>query len=74
MTGAGSGSLLLALLPWCLLPLPPLDLWPAARLCELQQLAALPDLCVCVVGDKKTPADFQLKGVTYLSPDMQVRG
>lgn len=31
-------------------------------------------MCVCVVGDRKTPADFQLPGVTYLSPDDQVGG
>ena len=36
-----------------------------------KKFAAIPDWHLVVVGDKKTPADWQLEGVTYLGPEAQ---
>lgn len=38
----------------------------------VEQLAAMSDLCVCVVADKKSPNDYGLHNVIYLTPRIQV--
>ena len=39
---------------------------------SVRALARLPEWHVVVVGDQRTPVDWTLDGVTYLSPQMQV--
>jgi len=39
----------------------------------VEQLAAMPDICVCVVADKKSPVSYGINKVTYLTPEMQVQ-
>jgi len=38
----------------------------------VEQLAAMPDTCVCVVADKKSPVNYGISNVVYLTPEMQV--
>jgi hypothetical protein len=38
----------------------------------VEQLAAMPDTCVCVVADKKSPLSYGISNVVYLTPEMQV--
>jgi len=38
----------------------------------VEQLAAMPDTCVCVVADKKSPVSYVISNVIYLTPEMQV--
>ncbi len=38
----------------------------------VEQLAAMPDTCVCVVADKKSPVSYGISNVVYLTPEMQV--
>ena len=38
----------------------------------VEQLAAMPDTCVCVVADKKSPLSYGISNVIYLTPEMQV--
>lgn len=38
----------------------------------LELLAQVPGLRLCVVADRKSPGNYSLPGVVYLTPDMQV--
>jgi hypothetical protein len=38
----------------------------------VSQLAAMSDVCVCVVADAKSPATYGLENVVYLTPSIQV--
>lgn len=38
----------------------------------VSQLAAMPDVCVCVVADVKSPAAYNVQSVVYLTPSIQV--
>ena len=37
----------------------------------IEQIAAIPGWCLVVAGDKKTPNNFAVPGVVYLSPEEQ---
>jgi len=39
----------------------------------VRQLASIKDICVCVVADEESPDQYDVDGVVYLTPDIQVR-
>ena len=59
------------------LPYPVCEAWtvitsinPPTKIVE--QLAALPEMCVCIVADMKSPQNYAVKNIIYLTPDVQV--